>query len=224
MFLVFGFPPLLVMLLASLLPFVSPKVLKTCIAVVEVSPLGVTALIAYFFVVLALWSRSLSLYFKLMTYSVHGTAIVLFPRLLPFDQVFKGIFLRYKYRRWHISHMRLDRFRRLVDTQNKYTVFIAMPYGPTLPLCTFWFFSVAHTLLILGSVVSDSTTVQDIERELARRCLFPIYHKDLPYISINGSCSRSIKSSDTMGGLSAGPLSHLQIRCRFLGGSGAIYI
>ena len=134
MFLVFGFPPLLVTLLASFLPFVSPKVLKTCISVVEVSPLGVTALIAYFFFVLALWSRSHSLYFKLT--DLLRTATVLFPRLLPFDQVFKGIFLRYKYRRWHISHTRLDRFRRLVDTQNLYTVFITTSYGPTLPLCT----------------------------------------------------------------------------------------
>jgi hypothetical protein len=77
---------------------------------------------------------------------------------------------------------------------------------------------------MLESVVSGSTTVWDVECELARRCLFPSFNKDLLYISINGSRSHSIKSSDTMGGLSAGPLSHLQIRCRFLGGSGEIDI
>ena len=82
----------------------------------------------------------------------------------------------------------------------------------TLVTCTF-------KLLTLESVVSDSTTIHDIEHELMWWCLFPFFCKDLLYISI-GSHSHSIKSSDTIGDLSAGPLNHLQIRCRFLGGSG----
>ena len=86
-------------------------------------------------VVLALWSKShLILYFNLI--NLFHTAMVFLPRLLPFDQVFKGVFLCYRYRHWHISHMRLDRLHRLVNKQNVYTVFITTSYGSTVPLCT----------------------------------------------------------------------------------------
>ena len=71
--------------------------------------------------------------------------------------------------------MQLDCLHHLVNTQKLYTVFISMPDGPTLPLRMLWFISITCRvkLLILGSVVSDSTTVQDIEHELVRCCLFP---------------------------------------------------
>jgi hypothetical protein len=76
----------------------------------------------------------------------------------------------------------------------------------------------------LSAVVSDCTTINDIEHELARRGFFPSTNQDLSYISMTGSRYRRIAHSDSMKDLLAGPLSHFQIRCSFLGGSGKFLI
>ena len=73
-------------------------------------------------------------------------------------------------------------------------------------------------------MVSDCTTINDIEHELARHGFFPAYNQNVPYITMMGLRFREVRRSDTMKDLLAGPLSHFQIRCRFLGGSGTFGI
>lgn len=69
-------------------------------------------------------------------------------------------------------------------------------------------------------MVSDLTTVNEIEDELARRGLFPSHWQQLAYLSSSGLCCHPLHGSDTMGDLQVGSLSHLHLRCIFLGGSG----
>ena len=83
MFLIFGFPHLLVVLLASSLHFVHPKALKACISTIEVSPLGVTALIVYYLLVLALWSKSPLYYSYRINLLLCSTATIFFPMSTP---------------------------------------------------------------------------------------------------------------------------------------------
>ena len=72
-------------------------------------------------------------------------------------------------------------------------------------------------------VVSGSTTIYNIQRELTLHRLYPAM-QPLPYILMNGCRNHLLKSSDTMSKLSAGPLLHFTICCLFLGGSGLCFL
>lgn len=139
-FLSFCFPPLLVALLVAFVDYSSPAVLNTYIYELQVSPLGATILIAYFAVIYISWSM-LHFFFDFRVSNSFCIVSVLLPHFLPFDRVINGLFLRYRYRRLHISHMRVDRFRQLVKRQNLYTVFITTASGPTFPMCKQLFLS-----------------------------------------------------------------------------------
>ena len=62
-------------------------------------------------------------------------ATILFPEVLPFPRVSKGLLCQFRYHQSHISHMRIDRLNRLIKNQQIFTIFMVLPSGPTIPLC-----------------------------------------------------------------------------------------
>ena len=114
----------------------SPTLLETCIHILKISPLGASVLIGYSLVVLFLWSAySIPSSYMNLDVNLYDTASVFSPCLLPLDHIVNGLVLRHRYHRSHISHMRPDRFRRLVRMESLFTIFIAPPVGRTVPLC-----------------------------------------------------------------------------------------
>lgn len=57
-----------------------------------------------------------------------------FPNILPIRRIAGRFFQRFRNRRGHISHMRLDRLRHLIRGHRVFTVFIAPPSGRTVAL------------------------------------------------------------------------------------------
>ncbi|KAG5636455.1 hypothetical protein H0H81_007997 [Sphagnurus paluster] len=60
-------------------------------------------------------------------------------------------------------------------------------------------------------LVSDHTTINDIEHEMVRRGFFPSHDQNISYISMTGSRSCNIAHSDTMRDLLTSLLSHFHI-------------
>ena len=133
--LIFGLPITLTVALFPLASIFSPTLLKTCIQILKILPLGASVLVGYSLVVLFLWSASsiLSLYINLDV-NLHDTASIFSPCLLPLDCIMNGLVLRHRYHRSHISHMRPDCFCRLVGMESLFTIFILPPVGRTVAL------------------------------------------------------------------------------------------
>jgi len=62
-------------------------------------------------------------------------ATLLFPKVLPFPCVAKGLLSQFRYHRSHISHMHVDHLRLLIKKQQIFTIFVVLPSGSTIPLC-----------------------------------------------------------------------------------------
>ena len=58
----------------------------------------------------------------------------LFPNILPVHRIARRFSQHFRYRRGHISHMRLDRLRRLIKGPRIFTIFVAPPSGRTVAL------------------------------------------------------------------------------------------
>jgi hypothetical protein len=63
-----------------------------------------------------------------------NTVAFLFPNILPIRRIVGRFFQRFRYRRGHISHMCLDRLRRLIRGNRIFTVFVAPPSGRTVAM------------------------------------------------------------------------------------------
>lgn len=57
-----------------------------------------------------------------------------FPNILPIHRIARRFSERFRYRRGHISHMRLDRLRRFINGPRVFTIFVAPPSGRTVAL------------------------------------------------------------------------------------------
>ncbi|KAI0061952.1 hypothetical protein BV25DRAFT_717876 [Artomyces pyxidatus] len=137
-----------------------------------------------------LYSEALVYVFSL----VHG----FFPSAIPFGRIVAGLWTRRRYRRSHIFHLRLDRFKRLQQS-NPYTVFVVPIQGPSVPL-----------------VVSNDTTVGDVLTSLAVRGLQSASSRET-HLYTSGRNPRALERHERLGDLAIGALSHLHVRCLVLG-------
>ena len=134
--LIFGLPIGLIVALFPLAGVFWPTLLETCIHILKISPLGASLLIGYFLVILFLWSAySFPSSYINLDVNLNDAASVSSPHLLPLDRIVNGLVLHHRYHRSHISHMRLDHFRRLVHMESIFTIFISPSVGRTVPLC-----------------------------------------------------------------------------------------
>lgn len=76
-----------------------------------------------------------------------------------------------------------------------------------------------HQLISLETVVSNISTVNDIERTLHSRRLVPRGTTQMQLYS--GSRWRPLHGDEQLGDVGIGPLSHVHLRCRLLGGASA---
>ncbi|KAF7986747.1 hypothetical protein HWV62_20320 [Athelia sp. TMB] len=103
--------------------------------------------------------------------------------------------------RTHISQMRMDRYKRLVEG-GTFTMFVQGAGSSTIPL-----------------VVNKNTTTTEIMEILAQRRLIPSnFHEDYLLASCKSQKYR-IPGWETMGQLGIGSLGHLHLRVKLLGGS-----
>lgn len=135
----------------------------------------------------------------------------------PLHRIIEGLLYHYQYRHSHISHMRMDRMRYLVHQRLSFTVFIIPSSGSTLPIHCASLLSSKVYGAEFSTVVSDCTTTNDIEHELARHGFFPAYDQNVPYIAMMGLRSREVRRSDTAKDLLAGPLGHFKFVVDFSG-------
>ena len=91
----------------------------------------------------------------------------LFPNLLPIRRIAGRFFQRFRYRRGHISHMRLDRLRCLVRGHCIFTVFIAPPSGRTVAMRTYLDLTFIYNIIIYIIVFRGlQDDIRDILRDL----------------------------------------------------------
>ncbi|KAF5366752.1 hypothetical protein D9758_006529 [Tetrapyrgos nigripes] len=125
----------------------------------------------------------------------------LFPNYFLLHQV--RPFHQFRYHRSHISHMRQDRFKRIVNGQ-LFTVFVQGIHGKTVSI-----------------LVTPHTTVSQIKTQLIHRHHVPEgFWSDTRFrtsLSIP-MCFKPILDSDTVQSLSVRTMSHFRIRVSLLGG------
>ena len=146
-----------------------------------------------------------------------------FPQFLSFDR-FCGTMIapdRVPPRhRTHISRMRLDRYKRLVEG-GTFTMFVQGAGSSTVPLGMFSRDSIAleADIQCFILVVNNNTTTTEIMEILAKRRLIPSnFHEDYLLASCKSRKYR-IPGWETMGQLGIGSLGHLHLRVKLLGGS-----
>jgi len=137
-----------VALVASLVSFFNLNVSEEFFAMLKVSPLGATVISGYFVLFFVTWGTS----FFLKSGQGHvidmpNAVSFLFPNVLPIHRIAGRFFQRFRYRRGHISHMRLDRLRRLISGHHIFTVFVAPPSGRTVAMRMYFYLTFIHNYL-----------------------------------------------------------------------------
>ena len=153
---------------------VNQAVLNICISLVKILPLGSGS---YCFDRLLLsGSCPMGCVFfqrknkSWLFYSFHDSAAIMFPCLLPLNWVIEGIFYPYLYHHSHVLHMWINCIHHLVH-EWLFTVFVMLSLGKHFPCVSayqFCFYA-AH----LSAMVSDCTTINDIEHKLVQHGFFP---------------------------------------------------
>ncbi|KAJ6616751.1 hypothetical protein B0H10DRAFT_1375817 [Mycena sp. CBHHK59/15] len=125
-------------------------------------------------------------------------AHIAFPRFFDLSQFF--LFEKIRYHRSHSSHIRLNRFRRLVD-DGMMTIFVRGAQRRTIPI-----------------LVGKHSTVDYVLDTLRKRGHIPRNSQESHSLYMPGRLRRLLGSL-TMADLNAGSLSHFDIRVRVLGGA-----
>jgi hypothetical protein len=144
-------------------------------------------------------------------------ASIIYPRFLALHQLFGSFQPRQIYHRTHVSHMRTDRYARLVHLRY-FTIFILGISDRSVPIreCDTNLCKVRWLICIL--VATTETTIDDILITLQIRGLF--HPSDIGYgLYTATSRFRKLVGAETLGDLGAGPQTHFHLRYLLLGGS-----
>ena len=124
---------------------------------------------------------------------------------------------RVRRHRSHISSMRPDRMRQLVD-ECPFTVFVLTGHQVSIPISTPLLLHIKHSYSYNIPVVTSSSTVNDLMHVLVWQQIIPTEYSDV--YGLGCGHTGSLLGSSTMKSLGVGSLSTFHLRVFVRGGAG----